>query len=79
MDIWSGIFSWLAGQPPFVEVCVGVFFCLAIAPIIIGSIAMTVTAAEAAIEQRLTVRIRTSWWTNRFCMAVPRTFAPERR
>jgi hypothetical protein len=79
MDIWSSIFSWLAGQPPFLEVCVGVLFCLAIGPIILACIAMTVTAAEAAIEQRLTLQIRTSWWTNRFCVAVPRAFMPDRR
>ena len=79
MDIGSAFFSWLAAQPPFVEVCIGVLFCLAIGPTIIAGVAMLVTTAENAIEQRLTLRIRTSWWTDRFCMAVPRSFAPARR
>ena len=79
MDILGTIFTWLAAQPACVEVCIGVFFCLAIGPTILACIAISVTAAEGAIEQRLTARARTSWWTNRFCMAVPRAFTPDRR
>jgi hypothetical protein len=79
MDLLGTIFSWLAAQPACVEVCIGVFFCLAVGPIVLAGIAMGITAAEGAIEQRLNARVRTSWWTNRFCMAVPRAFAPGRR
>jgi hypothetical protein len=79
MDILGTIVSWLAGQPAFVEVCIGVFFCLAIGPVVLASIAIAITAAERTIEQRLTERLRTSWWASRFRMVVPRAFAPDRR
>lgn len=55
MDNPSDFFSWLAVQPPFVEVALGAFFCLVVAPILLAAVAMAVTALEALAETRLTL------------------------
>lgn len=53
MDNSYDFFSWLARQPAFVEVAVGAFFCLVVAPILLAAIATAVSAFEAFLETRL--------------------------
>ena len=45
--------AWLATQPTFVEVTVGAFFCLLVAPAVLAGAAMAVTALEALAEKCL--------------------------
>ena len=54
MDNSHDFFSWLAQQPAFVEVAVGAFFCLVVAPVMLAGIATAVSAFEAFLETRLT-------------------------
>ena len=51
-------FNWIAAQPAFVGVSVGVFFCLVVAPIVLAAIATAVTAIEGFVETRLTSILR---------------------
>jgi hypothetical protein len=53
MDNSYDFFSWLAEQPAFIEVAVGAFFCLVVAPIMLAGIATAVSAFEGFIETRL--------------------------
>jgi hypothetical protein len=46
-------FSWLANQSAFVEVGVGVFFCLVVAPALLAGIATVVTRLERFVETGL--------------------------
>lgn len=46
-------FSWLANQSAFVEVVVGVFFCLIVAPALLAGIATAVTRLEGFVETGL--------------------------
>ncbi len=46
-------FSWLANQSAFVEVIVGVFFCLVVAPALLAGIATAVTRLEGFVETGL--------------------------
>jgi hypothetical protein len=55
VDNANDFFAWLAAQPPFVEVALGAFFCLIVAPIILAGVATAVTALEAFAEERLTL------------------------
>ena len=53
MENPNDFFAWLAAQPAFVEVAVGAFFCLAVAPVLLGAFALAVTAVENFAEVRL--------------------------
>ena len=53
MDNSNDFFAWLAVQPPFVEVALGVVFCLIVAPALLAGVATAVTALEAFAETRL--------------------------
>ena len=53
MDNPNDFFGWLAVQPPFVEVALGAFFCLIVAPALLAGVATAVTALEALAETRL--------------------------
>jgi len=46
-------FSWLASQSAFVEVGVGVFFCLVVLPAVLAGIATAVTRLEGFVETGL--------------------------
>jgi hypothetical protein len=54
VDNPNDFFDWLAVQPPFVEVALGAFFCLIVAPALLAGVAMAVTALEALAETQLT-------------------------
>ena len=47
------LFSWIAAQPAFVEVSIGVFFCLVIAPAVLAGTATVVTLLEGYVETGL--------------------------
>ena len=47
------LFSWIATQSAFVEVMVGVFFCLVIAPAMLASAATAITLLEGYVETGL--------------------------
>ena len=47
------LFSWIANQSAFVEVMVGVFFCLVIAPAVLASAATAITLLEGYVETGL--------------------------
>jgi len=53
MDTSPEFFSWLANQSAFVEVVIGVFFCLVVAPAILAGIATAVTRLEGFVETGL--------------------------
>jgi hypothetical protein len=53
VDNPNDFFGWLAVQPPFVEVTLGAFFCLFVAPAILAGVATAVTALEAVAEPYL--------------------------
>lgn len=53
MDLSFEFFSWLANQSAFVEVVIGVFFCLVIAPATLAGIAAAVTRLERFVETGL--------------------------
>ena len=55
MDNPGDFFSWLALQPPFVEVALGALFCLIVAPALLAGVAIAVTALEAFAETHLTL------------------------
>jgi hypothetical protein len=55
VDNPNDFFGWLAAQPPFVEVALGAFFCLIVAPIVLAGVATAVTALEALAEEHLTL------------------------
>jgi len=42
-------FSWLATQPAFIEVGLGILFCLLIAPVLLAMIAVGLTSLEAKL------------------------------
>jgi hypothetical protein len=50
MDNPTDFFAWLATQPAFIEVAVGAFFCLAVAPVLLAAFALAVTAVENFAE-----------------------------
>jgi len=53
MDNPNDFFDWLAVQPPFVEVALGAFFCLTVAPAVLASVAIAMTALEGIAETHL--------------------------
>jgi hypothetical protein len=53
MNLSPEFFSWLANQSAFVEVMVGVFFCLVVAPVLLAGIATAVTLLEGFVETGL--------------------------
>jgi hypothetical protein len=53
MNLSPEFFSWLANQSAFVEVMVGVFFCLVVAPALLAGIATAVTLLEGFVEAGL--------------------------
>jgi hypothetical protein len=55
VDHPNDFFGWLAVQPPCVEVALGAFFCLIVAPAVLAGVAAAVTALEALAEKHLTV------------------------
>jgi hypothetical protein len=46
-------FSWLAGQPAFIEVGMGILFCLLIAPVLLAMIAVSLTSLEVKLGRIL--------------------------
>ena len=50
MNILAELFNWIATQPAFIEVTVGVFFCLVIAPAVLAGAATAITVLEGHIE-----------------------------
>ena len=50
MNMLNGLFSWIATQPAFIEVTIGVFFCLVIAPAVLAGAATAITVLEGYIE-----------------------------
>lgn len=50
MNILAELFNWIATQPAFIEVTVGVFFCLVIAPAALAGAATAITYLEGYIE-----------------------------
>src|SRR3954447_26174587 len=46
-------FGWLATQPAFIEVGLGILFCLLIAPVLLAMIAVGLTALEAKLGRIL--------------------------
>ena len=57
MDNPSDFFSWLALQPPFLEVALGAFFCLIVAPAVLAGVAIAITALEVFAETYLTLLV----------------------
>ena len=53
MNLSPEFFSWLANQSAFVEVVIGVFFCLVVAPATLAGIATAVTRLESFVETGL--------------------------
>ena len=53
MNLLPEFFNWIASQPAFVGVSVGVFFCLVVAPAVLAAIATTITVLEGFVETRL--------------------------
>lgn len=53
MNLSPEFFSWLANQSAFVEVVVGVFFCLVVAPVLLAGIATAITLLEGFVETGL--------------------------
>ena len=53
MNPMPEVFNWIALQPAFVGVSVGVFFCLVIAPSLLAAIATAITVCEGFVETRL--------------------------
>jgi hypothetical protein len=49
----SEFFSWLANEPAFIEVGVGVFYCLVVAPLLLAGIATAITVLEGVVETGL--------------------------
>ena len=47
------LFSWIANQSAFIEVMVGVFFCLVIAPAVLAGAATVITLLEGYVETGL--------------------------
>jgi len=56
----SRLWQWLASQPPFVEVAIGIGFVLVLAPTVLAAVAMGCTRlemlAESIAAKRLTIR-----------------------
>jgi len=46
-------FSWLATQPAFIEVGMGILFCLLIAPVLLAMIAVGLTSLEVRLGRIL--------------------------
>ncbi len=46
-------FGWLAAQPPFVEVALGIVFCLVIGPALLALVATALTALEGKVGRIL--------------------------
>lgn len=46
-------FSWLASQPAFIEVGLGMAFCLVIAPVLLALVAAALTSIEATLARIL--------------------------
>jgi hypothetical protein len=46
-------FSWLASQPAFIEVGLGMAFCLVIAPVLLALVAAALTSIEAKLARIL--------------------------
>jgi hypothetical protein len=54
MEAGNPFFSWLAAQPAFVEVGLGILFCLLIAPALLALVARGLTAIEESVGRVLT-------------------------
>lgn len=66
MNTSPEFFSWLANQSAFVEVVIGVFFCLVVAPAMLAGIATAVTRLESFVETRLSTIPMFNTWSARF-------------
>jgi len=54
MDTSSNpFFSWLASQPAFIEVGLGMAFCLLIAPVLLALVAVVLTSVEGRLARIL--------------------------
>jgi len=53
MEAGNPFFSWLAAQPAYVEVGLGIAFCLLIAPVMLAFIARGLTALEDSLGRVL--------------------------
>jgi hypothetical protein len=53
MEAGNPFFSWLAGQPAYVEVGLGIVFCLLIAPVLLALVARGLTAFEDSLGRIL--------------------------
>ena len=56
----SWLWWWLADQPPFIEVGIGMGFVLVLAPIVLAIVALLFTRMEAFVESIVTSRITVS-------------------
>ena len=56
----SSLWQWLASQPPFVEVAIGMSFVLIVAPLVLAAVALACTKSETLAQrltaERLTIR-----------------------
>jgi len=50
MNMLPELFSWIGTQPAFIEVTIGVFFCLVIAPAVLAGAATAITVLEGYVE-----------------------------
>lgn len=66
MNTSPEFFNWLANQSAFVEVVIGVFFCLVVAPAMLAGIATAVTRLESLVEARLSTMPMFNTWGARF-------------
>jgi hypothetical protein len=53
METGNPFFSWLAAQPAFVEVGLGMMFCLVIAPVLLAVVAAGLTTVEQSLGRVL--------------------------
>ena len=59
-DIDSSFYAWLAAQPAFVEVAIGVAFVAFTAPAVLAAVAMTMTRLEDWFGARLATPTKAS-------------------
>ncbi len=74
MNPMPEFFTWIAIQPAFVGVSVGVFFCLVIAPALLATIATAITVLEGLVETRLSAIP----WLNTFGSLIKDTKSPAK-
>ena len=61
-NIGTHFFSWLAAEPAFVQVMLGVLFNLILAPVLVGAVAVGVTAIEGVFERSLQSEAAAGAW-----------------